>query len=216
MTAFAEERGAELCFGDAVFYYLNEEGAPVLPADRPLAPCRPELYQELHPSAQKAAFLFLDYVLGAAYLRRRDTALRYGKRILSLAKYAEDTPSMLLAIGDGVPLHYFPASVVWYECAQGNSTAGKEAWHRQLEAEYRAAYEQLLREHPRDAYVRAAWRYRMEMNQAEPVWKQWRRHPLVVLRFYRRRGVKVRMNEATEENRRALTAFLREVEQLDA
>ena len=214
MAAFAEERGAELCFGGAVFYYRRPDGTPVLPPDRPLAPCRPELYGDLHPGAQKAAFFFLDYILGAAYLRRRDTALRYVEKILPLARYAEDTPSTLLALGDGISVHAFPGPVVWYECAEGNSSAGNERWKRILAGEYRAAYELLRAEHPGDPYVRAAWRYRYGREEKEPVWKQALRHPLVVWRFYRRRRFPVRMNEATEENRRALSAFLKEADRL--
>lgn len=214
MTAFAEARGADLCFGDAVFYFRRPDGTPVLPPDRPLAPCRPELYNDLRPGPQKAAFFFLDYILGAAWLRRRETALRYVEKILPLARYAEDTPSALLALGDGIPVHYFPAKVVWYECAEGNSSAGNEAWKRILAGEYRAAYERLRADHPGDPYVRAAWRYRYDRQEREPVWKQALRHPLVVLRFYRRRRFPVRMNESTEENRRALAAFLKEAERL--
>ena len=214
MTAFAEARGAELCFGDAVFYTRRPDGTPVLPPNRPLAPCRPELYNDPRPGAQKAAFFFLDYILGAAYLRRRETAIRYTEKILPLARYAEDTPSTLLAIGDGIPVHYFPGPVVWYECAEGNSSGGNERWQRILAGEYRAAYEQLRAEHPEDPSIQAAWRYRYEKAEKEPVWKQGLRHPLVVWRFYRRRGFPVRMNEATEEHRKALAAFLKEADRM--
>lgn len=213
MTAFAEEREAGICFGDAVFYRRGEDGNPILPKDQPLAPSRPDQYRSLQISRQKAAFLFLDYILGAAYLRRTDLARRYTDRIAGLVKYAEDTPATLLAVGDGIPVHYFPGPVVWYECGEGISAGDGGKWREILDGEYRSAYEQLLKEHPRDPYVRAAWRYRIEKRAAEPVWKQGLRHPLVVMRFYERNRFPVKMNAATPENRERLAVLLREAEQ---
>lgn len=256
MTAFAEERGAELCFGEAAFYRRstgNTGGrsfcascrstkgpSPCVPADRLQSPSRPALYRSLNMGNQKAAFFFLDYILGAAYLRRRDTALKYLRRIAPRVKYAEDTPTTLLALGDGIPVHWFEAPVVWYECGEGISSGGGESpggsggsgsagnaagavnsggsgadhWRRLLDQDYRAAYELLLEAHPGDPYARAAWRYRYEKNQQESVWRQFLTHPAVVARFYRRLRFPVKTWEAPAGSLEALTAFLREADSL--
>ena len=249
MTAFAEERGAELCFGEAAFYRRSTGNtgrrsfcapSPCVPADRPQSPSRPALYRSLNMGNQKAAFFFLDYILGAAYLRRRDTALKYLRRIAPRVKYAEDTPTTLLALGDGIPVHWFEAPVVWYECGEGISSGGGESpggsggsgsagnaagavnsggsaadhWRRLLDQDYRAAYELLLEAHPGDPYARAAWRYRYEKNQQESVWRQFLTHPAVVARFYRRLRFPVKTWEAPAGSLEALTAFLREADSL--
>lgn len=209
MTAFAETEKADICFGEAVSYYLNEQGEPVLPADRPLQPSRPEMYRDQKLFRQKAAFFFLDYILGATYLRKTETLLKYLQRIEHFVKYAEDTPSTLFAMADGIPVHYFPEPVVFYECGSGISSRKGNSWQQILAAEYRAAYENLLHDRPEDRVLHCAWRYRYDKHESEPVWKQILVDPGVVRAFYRRRKFPVRLNAATEENLEKLKTLLK-------
>ena len=214
LSSFADEKSAALCFGESVSYYLAPGGGLVLPADRPLAPSRPALYNDPSLFRQKAAFFFLDYILGAAYFRRADTLRKYLHRIEPFVKYAEDTPSTLFALADGVPLYYFPAPVVFYDCGSGISSRRESRWSRVLAAEYRAAYDVLLHDYPGDRVLRCAWRYRYDKHESEPVWRQVLVDPAVVWAFYRRRRVPVRLNDASEENRRRLVDFLNDREVL--
>ena len=213
LVAFAESDHTEICFGEAVLYAMDAEGNIVLPHGRPLAPSRPDLYRDLNIFRQKAAFFFLDYILGAAYFRKTKTALEMLRKAAAFAKYAEDTPSTLFALAKGIPVHYFPEPVVWYDCGEGISTQTEpqkeNRWQQILSAEYRAAYEALLKEDPKDPVLQSAWRYKYEKEEKEPVWKQFLVHPLVVLAFYRRRRFPVKLNAATEENLEKLSDILR-------
>ena len=209
MTAFAETNNADICFGEAVAYYLNEQGEPVLPEDRPLQPSRPDMYHDLNIFRQKAAFFFLDYILGATYLRKTEVFLKYLRKIEHFVKYAEDTPTTMYAMADGIPVHYYPEPVVFYECGSGISSRKENNWQEILAAEYRTAYTNLIHDYPKDRVLRCAWRYRYDKREAEPVWKQAIVDPGVVRAFYRRRRFPVRMNASTEENQEKLKALLK-------
>ena len=209
MTSFAETENADICFGEAVSYYMNQDGEPVLPEGRPLQPSRPDQYRNLNLFRQKAAFYFLDYILGAAYLRTTEMLLNYLKKIEPFVKYAEDTPTTLFAMSDGILVHYFPEPVVFYDCGEGISAQKENRWQQILSAEYRAAYETLLHNHPEDRVLRSAWRYRYDKHETEQVWKQVLLDPGVVRAFYRRRRFPVRTNAATGENLEKLKAILR-------
>ena len=214
LTDFCDERNAEICFGEAVYYSRKEDGTITLPPDRLQAPSRSGLYRFTNRHWQKTAFMFLDYILGAAYFYRTDILREYIDRIRNLVRYAEDTPSTLFALADGISVRFFPRPVVWYECGTGISDGDNGKWRQILKNEYCCTYNALKEAYPKDSVVRAAWRYKVQKEEKEPVWKQALVAPFTVWIFYCQRIFRQKKNYSTKEYYEKLNIFFSELSAL--
>ena len=176
--AFCEKNDADICFGDAV-YYTNDGGFKLV--DVFSNPKRPTLFYTSSVFRQKIAVFFGNYILGVTYFRKTDIALKYFQKIVPFVKYAEDTPSTLFALADGVRVFYNNRTIAWYEYGTGVSTKRESRWSQILNAEYKKTYEVLKEQYPDDTVIDAACLAKFAPNRRVGIVRRVVRHPYIAL-----------------------------------
>ena len=152
---YAEESGAKLLFGDAVYY--NTDGGLTLYDDKS-APIRPYCYgADKSPEFKKAAFFFGGYILGAAFFRDTETAKKYFGIIENCCKFVEDNTSTAFMLADGVKVEYFHRNMIWYEYGGGVSTSKENKWKAILDNDFKESFILLKKHHPNDKIIDAAY-----------------------------------------------------------
>lgn len=177
---FAQERNAKLCFGNSVFYCM-EEGTPRLTRQYGTPP-NPQIYRE-NTSVAKASFFGGNWIIGASYFRDRAVAQKYFEKIAGTSVYMEDTTSTAFALAEGIALHYYDRNLVWYEDGTGISTGASDKWKKLLEEDLTKSFEQLKKEHPRDACVDIAAKNALQKSRGRRIAYKILRHPLLLLQI---------------------------------
>ncbi len=175
---FAKTRGAELCFGNTVFY-RNEEGTPRLTRTFG-TPASPQIYASAS-SLAKASFFCGNWIIGASYFRQRQFALTYLERIAETSVYTEDTTSTLFALADGIRLHYFDRNIVWYEDGTGVSAGNNDKWNRLLSQDAVNTVIKLKHIHPKDPYVDTVFYNLTQPTRWKRIAYKLLRHPFIFL-----------------------------------
>lgn len=153
---FAESRSAKIVFGNAVNYNITDKINIVNHVKNPICP---EYYAENKPVRKMyMSALFGNQIIGAAYFRERETALKYFSEIQLFAKYVEDSTSTLFALADGERVYHYDRNIVWYEYGTGVSTAGNDKWKKIIQNEVLAAMSILKENNPDDTLIAKAIR----------------------------------------------------------
>jgi len=144
---FSIKTNADIVFGD-VLNYWDEKGQEI--REKGASPKHAQLfdYNPNHTEVSESAkimFLYGDYICGASYFRKKECAEIFIKEASQVAKYAEDTPSTLMALMAGARIYHYPETVVLYEYGSGISTNGDSKWTDIVMEEYRRTYD-LLKE----------------------------------------------------------------------
>lgn len=175
---FAVENKASVCFGNAVFYNETELTRQVG------VPASPGLYAPGATMEQiKTCFFGGMWVIGAAYFRSRETALRQLREISDTAVYMEDTPTTMFALAEGENLCYMDRNLVWYEDGIGVSTGASDKWTKLLHKDLLTSIEKLKSQYPRDPWVDLAYINAAESNRKKRLIKKLLKHPLLTVRF---------------------------------
>ncbi len=177
---FAKKNGVRLCFGNSVFYRMEQTG-PVLTRDYG-TPDNPGIYTGDFLSA-KRSFFGGNWVIGASYFRERALTLKYFEKIADTSVYMEDTTSTAFALADGIALAYFDRNIVWYEDGSGISTAASEKWQKRLSEDLKKSFEKLKQEHPQDACVDIALHNIAQTNRTGRILYKLLRHPVLLLKM---------------------------------
>ncbi|WP_163192841.1 glycosyltransferase [Clostridium thermarum] len=178
---FLVENDAEICFGKAVNYYFDD--GKIVVSGASLKPRRPQIFSPKFYSHKRAkvAFFFGNFILGAAFMRKRDTAIQYIKRIEETAKYAEDNTSTAYAVLDHKKVLYFDRNILWYEIGTGISTHKGKSWDSRIKADYDRTFNLLKQVFPKDPVLDAAY---IEWNSFMDFKKRiinFTKHPIVHL-----------------------------------
>lgn len=143
-------------FGNAVYYSLENKQVFLYQGSVGKPRC-PELFSEGKSlKEKKIAFFFGNFIIGASYLRRRKTAIKYFDSASKIGIYAEDMLSTSLALAENEDVMYFDRNVIWYEYGTGISTASNSKWIDILNTEYRKLYAYLAANYPQDRVFKAA------------------------------------------------------------
>ena len=144
--SFAKENDVEILFGDCICYNFKEGKIKIYNEEH--SPRRPEIY-DIGADIKKAKReMFLgDQVIGVAYFRKTEIAIKYFEKLTSLIRYAEDNPSTLFAYEEGVKINHFNRKVVWYEYATGMSNAGSSPMAQKIIDEFKVIYAHLAKEY---------------------------------------------------------------------
>ena len=177
---FAKQSGAKLCFGNSVFYCV-EDGAPRLTRQYGM-PANPQIYAENTPLA-KLSFMSGNWVIGASYFRQREFAQQYLEKIADTSIFMEDTTSTAFALADGIPLRYFDRNIVWYGDGSGISTGASDKWQKRLGQDLRKSFKKMKGEHPQDACVDIAYHNITEENRRKRIAYKLFRHPVLMARM---------------------------------
>lgn len=145
---FAEKTNSTLLFGNAVNY---SQGSEIYTFSPNLRPPKPTAFDGTHSLAyEKTAFFFGNSILGAAYFRKREVAIKYFNEIVSYSRYVEDTTSTACALLNGERLRYYNRNIVWYECNTGVSGAGNPVWEQRLAQDFNRVYRYLKKKYAED------------------------------------------------------------------
>lgn len=143
-------------FGNAV-YYSYKNNKMNLYKGKVGKPRCPELYCDGKSiKEKKIAFFFGNYIIGASYLRRRETAVKYFELASKVGIYAEDMLSTSMALAENEDLIFLNRNTVWYEYGTGISTNSETKWVDVLYAEYIRLLDYLTDKYPQDRVFKAA------------------------------------------------------------
>ena len=134
-AAFMDENRSAVSFGDAVYYYREEDEVHI--AETVPAPANAYLFDQ--PQDREKLFvnylLVNDTILGASVMMRADVIRKYLDMIKGRVKYAEDY-MMRIMVYDQIPMDHFRGPVIWYEYGLGISTSKEEKWSALLRNDY--------------------------------------------------------------------------------
>ncbi len=175
---FAQDNDAPLCFGNAVFY---RDGALTRTVGVPAAP---QLYApEVSKQQSDTCFFGGIWVIGAAYFRSRELALKCLEWISDTAVYMEDTASTMFALAAGEKLCHCDRNVVWYEDGTGVSTGASDKWAKLLHKDLLTSLQKLKKQYPRNPYVDLAYINASVHNKYRRILTKLLRHPALSLRL---------------------------------
>ena len=152
MYDFAKREKCKICFGNTISYMLHNNGIIVL--TNVTNPRKPQFFDEKVPlEDQKYYFLLGNTITGPSFLREKNFAVYYFRKILGVAKFVEDNTSTAFALADGYRIYHYDSYVVWYEYGSGVSTSGKKKWQNLLKKDFDACFLKLKEEYPIDYVI---------------------------------------------------------------
>ena len=207
---FCDKKQARFCFGDAD-YYTAQKGKLSLMDNKPKQPSHPTLFEDTCVFKQKIAFLFGNYILGVTYFRKTEDARKYIGLVSRMIEYAEDTPSTLFALADGIPIWHYPRKMVWYECGSGISTSGNDRWATILNNEYVTIYNELKEKHPKDAVIDAAYITKMATSKRKGIMRRTVKHPIITVLALLQKRAPVAINKSTQDEQHEFDSYMAEL-----
>lgn len=155
---FAEKNNACVCFGNYYDYRIVNENSEIL--GRVTSSARTPFYCEKKSfTMYKLLIMFGEGILGPAFFRERNYALKYIGQVSEVSKYVEDNTSVICSLADKVPIYYYDKKICWYECDTGISRLRNIEWDNRIFDDFRRTYELLITQYPKDAILRAAYKY---------------------------------------------------------
>ena len=206
---FAKGQDAPLLFGRAVYYNADETGVTVY-RGKNLMPSRPDLYT---PGgwklARKVSFFLDSHILGAAFLRKREAAIRYMEQVKPCSRYVEDATSTACALMDGQEVRFFDRNVVWYEYGTGLS-APDSKWGKIVAGEITECFGMLKQAFPKDPVLDAAVFKRSGPSRKRQLIRMLLCHPVLLGVMLYTRGRKPALADCTAEEESLLQKFILE------
>ena len=183
LYAFSRQQDAQLCFGNAVHYAAESSNVKLTATWGATA-------NPAHYSAKKSLktrqrrFAEGNWVIGAAYFRQREMALRSFMDIAECSTYVEDTTSTAFLLAEGIPLYHCDRNVVWYEDGTGITTAANEKWRKITSQDLAKAIGKLKGRYPKSKFVDLMWANAcIEIRRKRIVYKAIH-HPVALIRHY--------------------------------
>ncbi len=133
--SFAITNKADICFGNAIHYYVNDGKINVC-SDK-AEPFHPHLYNSNNLlRGQVAAHFGGNRINGTTYFRKRTIAFDLLNRISRYSKYVEDTTCLWLYLAENNKIFYYDRNFSWYERGSGISTSKEKKWKAILNDDY--------------------------------------------------------------------------------
>lgn len=153
LYAFSKEREISVCFGDAIYYNLQDDEVNIV-KKRYYVPRRPWIYTDkVALDVMKYFFFYDNFILGATFFRRTDVAIKYIGKIKDSSRYVEDNTSTAFMLADGLRVIHFDKYVVWYEYGEGISTSSDNKGGKLLDADLNNSFEELRKQYPNDQVI---------------------------------------------------------------
>lgn len=163
---FAEKNNSKVCFGDYYDYRIEDE-KPVI-VGRISSSNRTTLYcKKKSFTTYKLLIMFGEGILGPAYFRERNYALKYIGQVSETSKYVEDNTSVICSLADKIPIFYCDKKICWYEYGTGISRSEDNKWICRLLDDFRKTFEFLIVQHPKDIILRAAYKKRFSKGKCD-------------------------------------------------
>lgn len=152
---FAEKNNASVCFGNYYDYRIVNDKTEIL--GRISTSVRTPFYCEKKSfTMYKLLIMFGEGILGPAFFRERNYALKYIGQVSKVSKYVEDNTSVICSLVDNVPIYYCDKRICWYECDTGISRNSE--WNSRIAKDFRETIEILVTQHPRDIILKTAYK----------------------------------------------------------
>jgi len=208
---FACEKNSRICFGNAVYYYIEDGKAHV--TKQLNIPYRPEIFNKAENKADaEINFYFEGRILGAMFLRERNTAIKYVEMVAEYSKFVEDATSSAAALADGVNIDYFDRNIVWYEFGTGVSTQGEESpWAKLTDKDYHETLFALKNLYPKDRVISAAALVASCRNKWARRVLRIVKHPVISFKVLQHKKYPVRMTEKSDEIELKLNDYIKSV-----
>lgn len=205
---FAEEHNAPLCFGNAIFYTVQDAGPKLTRTYG--NPVQPTVYAPNSPVAKvKTNFFGGSWVIGASYFRHRACMLSCLQEISDTAVFVEDTTTTAFALAEGERLCYYDRNIVWYEDGTGVSTGASEKWNKILHKDVLKSFAKLKAQYPKDPYVDIAYRNISVEDRLKRIAVNLLRHPAIMARIAIYRKAKKKLIICTQADLQRLSALLK-------
>lgn len=208
---FASKRKSLICFGNAVYYHMENEMPHI---SRQLnIPYRPKLFNEAKSKNEaEIDFYFEGRILGAMFLRERNTAIKYVEIIAPFSKFVEDATSSAAALADGVMIDYFDRNIVWYEYGTGVSTQSLDSpWAKITDSDYHNTLLALKKMYPKDRVVKAAALVATCKNKWLRRIVRIVKHPVISVKVLQHKKYPVRMTDKTDELENKLKDYIKNI-----
>lgn len=208
---FADQKESLICFGNAVYYYIEDE-IPHITSQLNI-PYRPKLFNEAKSKTDaEINFYFEGRILGAMFLRERNTAIKYVEMIEDYSKFVEDATSSAAALADGITIDYYDRNIVWYEYGTGVSTQGKESqWGKITDNDYHNTLIALKKIYPKDRIIKAAALVVTCKNKWLRRIIRIVKHPVISVKVLQHKKYPVRMTDKTDELENKLKDYIKNI-----
>lgn len=144
---FMKESACVWSFADAIYYLENGEYTKTKAYPQDV-----KVYKKGTKEQRVWNYVALsDIALGAAILSKRDTCLKYLRRVVDKVIYAEDNIWRIMMY-DGIVGEYYSQNVIFYEWGAGISTSQNDKWSVRLQRDWQTANEIMINEKKRTPY----------------------------------------------------------------
>ena len=205
---FAKNKNADICFGDYIPYYFEEDEIEISDFSRPR---KVDVYR-YRMNDYKALFFTGDDIVGASYFRSKKFALESMEYIVKYSKYVEDGTSTAFGLANNIPIYYLNRNIVWYEYGTGISTNQNNKWAEIIRRDFINTYEALMNDFPHDRFLKAALFYKTQTDQRFWQINFFIHHPIIFIKKLRFKKMKERKLLANNMEKNALLKLIKSTE----
>lgn len=205
---FAKKNNADICFGDYIPYYLEEDEIKTSDFSRPR---NVDVYS-YKLNDYKALLLTGDDIVGASYFRSKKFALESMEYIEKYSKYVEDGTSTSYGLANSISIYYLNRNIVWYEYGTGISTNQNNKWSEIIRRDFINTYEALITDFPHDRFLKAALFYKTQTDQRFWQINFFIHHPIIFIKKLRFKKMKERKLLANNMEKNALLKLIKSTE----
>lgn len=179
---FSNKHQAKVCFGDYICYNTDKEKINIIESLQ--CPSKPSIFdvENYNFFNAKVFALLSGNVLGPAFFREREYAIKYITLISQTAKYVEDNTATMFSLAENIPLYHNPRNICWYESGSGISTPGNKKWEIMINKDYNDTFLLALKMYPKDRIIKAAYFKKFgkhHENQIFSLFFTLLRHPII-------------------------------------
>ena len=154
---FSNKHQAKVCFGDYICYNTYKEKINIVESVQ--CPSKPSIFdvENYNFFNAKVFALLSGNVLGPAFFREREYAIKYITLISQTAKYVEDNTTLAFSFAENIPLYHCPRNICWYESGSGISTSANPSWHNKIEKDFKETFLLIKKIYPKDRIIKASY-----------------------------------------------------------
>lgn len=157
MYNFAVDNKAIVCFGNVQKYEVEGNDIKLLKNRMPMTPI---IYSPLkyNKTFIKVAFFNGQYVIGAAYFRKREEFEYKLSQIVGKVKYLEDMATSYLYLLEGTKILYNDRVIVWYESNDGISNNKDHPLYKEFTSDEKSVKTMIINLYGSEPIVDFKWK----------------------------------------------------------
>ena len=207
MIDFCNEKKAQICFGNALYYTNDKNGFKVFKGIN--HPKRPLFYKENMPLfIMKLMFFCNENILGPSYIWEKECVQDLFEIISHSAVYVEDRCATAVAIMRGIRVFHFDENMLWYEVGSGISTTDNREWQLKILEDYKNTIYNLKQEYKRSRIIDAVYIRHVCSNKLKKMIILTLKHPMFMICNILIKLIKVRYTDESEELQKELEQYL--------